>query len=178
MTLAGRVDIQLRDLDSSGWQSIPPQPYDALIQNSCPGFEHDYSRFTITGRHHRRFVDRETRGEVDTDIEVFETAAEAAGDFTATAQPGLLTCVRQYVSDPGVAINSAGLSRGASSHERTAQYRLGVQVSSSNGTLEVHVDFLLVQVGRDLAMVMVAGQSEGVLSKAEAGVMRKLRSGT
>src|SRR5438552_1184584 len=82
MTLARKATIKATDL-ASGWQRRTVGRDDG---SKCPGFDPDFSAFTITGKASSLYA-RLSVGAVLSTVEVYKTRAQAIGDFRTGAKP-------------------------------------------------------------------------------------------
>src|SRR5262245_6914599 len=93
MALAKRATVHRTDL-APGWRlvrSAPPVPSDLPCK-----FDPDLSAFVITGKHETSFA-HGTGAQLVSDVAVFRSVRDAAGDFTASAKPGFMRCLRRAV---------------------------------------------------------------------------------
>ena len=89
--LAREITVRRGDL-GTGWRSARTSPDDSGAPG-CQGFRPDFSAFTITGRANSAFTRRDGAS-IQSQVEVYKSRADAAGDFRAGAKPGLARCLR------------------------------------------------------------------------------------
>ena len=126
---------------------------------SCPGFDLDLSRYTITGRAVSAF---RTAGGITaaSGVEVYPSRAQAAGDFhTATTHPKLLACFRAAFEASLRKQRQQGLMMKLVSVSRTTFPRIGQQtyafrsvtrVGGSGVSVTVYLDCVTFQRGRTI----------------------------
>jgi hypothetical protein len=150
MALAKRTALRASDL-SRGWiRQTPDRPTDELP--TCPGVDMDFSRFTITGTARSKF---ELRGAtIDSQVEVFKSRSDAAGDFRKATSPPVLRCLGRWLRDeiakgaPGVRVlSSRPLSRPRLGRQAVV-YRIVMDFPSDAGRVRVFVDLVAFQRGR------------------------------
>jgi len=159
MTLARRTTLRAADL-ASGWKRMPVGSDD---DSKCPGFDPDFSAFTITGKASSLFA-RQGGGAVVSAVEVYKTRAQAIGDFRTGAKPALAKCLR-HVFELGLARGTGGTARTISSRmvpaprvgERSALYRLGGKLTIQGRTIRVYMDVLAFQRGRSITSLVSSG---------------------
>ena len=140
---------------------------------SCPGFDPDFSRFTITGKSRSAFSSTGGRSVVSL-VEVYASRAQAVGDFRLGAQPALARCLRTTLQDAVPAGTNLTL------RVRTSRMQPlgGVgENSSGNVSLPLYLDALVFQRGRTITALMFTSAMErvpGQLALARA-VARRMR---
>src|SRR5687768_4414784 len=78
VALAKRITLKQRDVGAS-WS--PTRIPDSGAQRlTCPGFNPDFSRFTISGKASSGFT-QPTGASIVSTVEVYESRADAIGDF-------------------------------------------------------------------------------------------------
>ena len=161
--LAKREVLRGSDL-GPGWQRLPVPFRDAP---SCPNFEPDFSAYTITGRAIAAYeLGRPAAAQVVSEVEVFETRAQAVGDFRLATAPQTASCLA-YLFEKGfrqtapdtvrLRMLSARTVAAPRLGERTAAYRLVARVSGEGGSVTITVDFLALQRGRSIAALGFTG---------------------
>src|SRR5437899_3434608 len=93
MALARRVLLRQDDVGPDWTRVAVPKTNSTL---DCPGFNPDFSRFTITGESKVLYTYR-SLDQILSTSEVYPSRAEAVGDFRLGAQPGLAGCLRHVL---------------------------------------------------------------------------------
>jgi hypothetical protein len=146
----------------AGW-TRGPVPSDSSSAERCPGYNPDFSAFTITGKAGSSFQNARAGAELTTQVQVFPTTAQARGDFIRGAQPGFLKCLArdlrrslraQGLSGAGVTMHP--LSRVPGVGERALRFRVSVRLPVAGRSLTFATDFVALQAGRGIAFVGVA----------------------
>jgi hypothetical protein len=130
---------------------------DALT--SCPGFDLDLSRYTITGRAASAF--RTTGGtSVASGVEVYPSRAQAAGDFrAATTHSKLLGCFRAAFEkslrkerQEGLTMELVSVARRSFPRigQQTFAFRTVTRVGASGVSVNVYLDLVTLQRGRTI----------------------------
>jgi hypothetical protein len=161
MALAKRVTLRASDL-SAGWRRRRPSPQPDELPR-CPGADLDFSRFTITGKAGSQF----TRGTsvVESFVEVFDSRADATGDYRKSTQPKLLACLgpelRRQARKTGVDIRleSARFAGRRPVGDRAFEYRVVTSVATAAGRMRIYVDLIGFQRGRTLVGTYFSGTS-------------------
>lgn len=161
MALARKATLKATDL-AAGWTRMPTSP-DEDDDSKCPGFDPDFSAFTITGKAESMFGRRGV-GVVLSAVEVYATRAQAIGDFRTGAKPGLAKCLR-HGFETAFARSAGGRARTISSRmvraprvgERSAFYRLVGTLTAQGRTIRVHMDVLAFQRGRSITVLFSTG---------------------
>lgn len=150
MALAKRTTLRASDLPPGWIRRRPAKPSNELP--TCPGVDMDFSRFTITGTARSSF---EQRGaSVDSQVEVFKSRSDAAGDFRKGTSVPALRCLGRWLRDdiaktqPGARVVSSRLLSRPRLGERAVLYRVVVDVPTNGGRVRVFLDFLGFQKGR------------------------------
>jgi hypothetical protein len=159
MKLARRTTLTSADL-ASGWKRMP---VGSEGDSKCPGFDPDFSAFTITGKASSLFA-RRGGGAVVSSVEVYVTRAQAIGDFRTGAKPALAKCLR-HVFEKGFARGTGGTAKTISSRmapaprvgERAALYRLVGRLRIQGRAIRVYMDVLAFQRGRSLTSLVSSG---------------------
>ena len=95
MALAKRTTLRASDLSPAWTRQQPTKPSNELP--TCPGVDMDFSAFTITGTARSSF---ELRGaSVDSQVEVFKSRSDAAGDFRKGTSAPALRCLGRWLRD-------------------------------------------------------------------------------
>jgi hypothetical protein len=159
MAHARRTTLKATDL-ASGWKRMPVGSDDD--DSKCPGFDPDFSAFTITGKAQSMFTSQ--GGVVLSAVEVYATRGQAIGDFRTGAKPALAKCIR-HAFETDFARGAGGTARTISSRmvtaprvgERSALYRLVGTLTVEGRTIRVYMDVLGVQRGRSITALFSTG---------------------
>ena len=180
MALASRVSVRASDL-ARGWTQTAVPPESGSM--SCPGFDPDFSRFTITGKSRTAFSSTGGRSVVSL-VEVYASRAQAVGDFRLGAQPALARCLRSSFQDAvpagtsvAVRVRSSRMQPLGGVGENGSAFRLVASVSSGNVSLPLYLDALVFQRGRTITALLFTSAMErvpGQLALARA-VARRMR---
>jgi hypothetical protein len=160
--LAKRTALRPNDV-GSGWRrtTIP----DSDEQLTCPGFNPNLSRFTITGKATSAFVGGAGASIVSA-IEVYESRADAAGDFRAAATPAVARCLRLALDREfsnnaiPVRVRSARVVPAPRVGERRIAYRVVAALEAGTAPLNVYFDVVVVQRGRTIAALFFTSAIE------------------
>jgi hypothetical protein len=167
MALAKRANLKAVDLDPA-WRPIAV-PDDDDESFTCPGFDPDFSAFTITGKARSAFV-RGTAGSILSAVEVYATERQAIGDFRTGTKPPLARCLR-YATEEGFKRGGAALSGRVISSKVVAAPRVGdrrfavrlvARVTVGGRSLPLVIDVVAFQRGRSVAALMFSGFAERV----------------
>ena len=178
--LAKRTTVRLSDL-ARGWRRVAT-PSDDDTPTSCPGFNPDFSRFTITGKAQSTF-EHPQGAQIASGIEVFATRAQAAGDFRLGARPALARCLRYLVNrqfaKTGVraTVRSSRMVAAPRVGTRAAAYRLLAEVQARTNVVRIHLDMLVLQRGRSIAVLVFTGVRAPIRGQAQLArvVARRMR---
>ena len=138
----------------------------------CRAFDPDVSAFTITGKAEAGFANE--RGEsVISVVEVFESRADAVGDFRAAARPAVVRCLREAIEDdarngsgPKVRVLSARMAGAPRVGERAAAWRLVARIDAEGVSARMYIDLLAFGRGRSLAALMFTGVQQPLAAQA------------
>jgi hypothetical protein len=154
VALAKRTTVRTSDL-AAGWMRRPTaeSPDETL---NCPGVEMDFSRFTITGSAKSKF--ERSGASVESYVEVYESRADAAGDFRKGSRPGVLACIAKLLDTE---VRQDGRSRLLVARslarprvgEEAMAYQVVLSVATDRGAVRVYVDFLGFRRGRTLVLL-------------------------
>jgi hypothetical protein len=173
--LARRIGLRRSDLSAS-WAAVTPLPYDD--SSMCPGFDPDFSRFTISGRLNTSF-NRTAAQRVDSSVQVFPSVAQARADFRlglrgaaafrrCLAQSLLRSLERGGVTVTGLKIGQSTV-RGLG--ERSVAFSISAKVHASGRTLPLYDDIVGFQRGRtqvSLVFTTLGSRLRGRLAVARA----------
>lgn len=173
--LARSVALGRRDL-GRGWTASAVPKDDGP---PCKSFSPDLSRFTITGKAHTMFADR-NGSSVQSAVEVYASKAQAEGDFRAGARPGQARCLREALAHaeseaPGgvsLRFRSARMLRAPKVGQRAAAYRLVGALEANGVSFALYMDLLVVQRGRTMVALFFTGLERPVGGQLE--LARKL----
>jgi hypothetical protein len=174
MALAKRVTLRAADVGRGWTQTTPQKPTSELP--SCPGVDMDFSRFTITGTARSAF--RLRGATVESQVEVFKSRADAAGDFRKGTSAPVLRCLGRWLRDeaekgvPGVRIASARLLSRPRLGDRGVRYRVVMDFPTQAGKVRLFVDLLGFRRGRT-AVTLSFGSAERPLG-GQLALARKL----
>jgi hypothetical protein len=170
MALARQVLLRQSDVGPD-WIRVAVPRNDSTLD--CPGFDPDFSRFTITGESQALYSFR-SLDQILSSSEVYRSRAEAIHDFQLGARPELAGCLRHTLvrtlraSAPGLTIAraSARAARAPKLGERAAAYHLAATVAANGVQLHVYMDLLVFQRGRTQAGLIFTGIGSPVPSQA------------
>jgi hypothetical protein len=157
--LAKRIALKAGEV-GAGWRSTSVPNSDQQLQ--CPGFNPNLSRFTITGKASTAFV-QSTGSSIASVVEVYESRADAAGDFRAAATPAVARCLRfalerEFSNGPvPVRVRSARVVAAPRVGERRIAYRVVASIDLGSAPLNVYFDVVVVQRGRSIAALFFTG---------------------
>ena len=182
VALAKRTNLTLSDL-APGWKRMRSSDSSSRSNSSCPGYNPDLSRFTITGEAESNF--QHPQGFfIAAMIQVFPSRGEAAVDFRTGAKPALARCL-EFAFETDFAKGAGGRAIAVSSRmvasprigERAAWYRLFGRLTIRGKVSPVHMDFLAVQQGRTQAMLMFFGLNGPIRDEVSLGrlLARRMR---
>jgi hypothetical protein len=161
MALA-RTELLARADLAPGWRRTPSSPDDDE-PTRCPGWNPDFSRFTITGKAKADFEHSQAGASILSTAEVYATRSQAVGDFRTGAKPGLARCLKALL-DKGfrqvradARIVSARMVFGPRIGERSATYRLVASVRASGSSAPAYFDVHFFQRGRSIGGLLFTG---------------------
>ena len=180
MALASRVSVHGSDL-APGWTRTAVPPESGSLR--CPGFNPDFSRFTITGKSRAAFSNSGGWSVLSV-VEVYATRAQAVGDFRLGAQPALARCLRSSFeaavpagTSVALRVRSSRMQPLGGVGENGAVFRLVASVSSGNASVPLYLDALVFQRGRTITALLFTSALDrvpGQLALARA-VARRMR---
>lgn len=159
MTLARRTAVQRSDL-SAAWRltrSGPPKDSDF----PC-AFDPDLSAFVLTGKHQTVFSHGTTGAQLVSGVGVFRNVRDASGDFSASAKPALLPCLKSAIlagirqAHLRARITTSRMSRTPRVGAQSVTYRV-VATTYPTKTLpsfKMYADFLAFRQGRSQATLL------------------------
>ena len=118
----------------------------------------------------------EFRGSViDSDVEVFKSRADSAGDFRKATTAPFLRCLGRWFREeaakeqPGVRVVTARLVSRPRLGEQAARFRIVMEVPTAAGRVRVYVDLLAFQRGRTGVTLSFTGVAAPVRGQLELG---------
>jgi hypothetical protein len=97
MALARGIVVQKAELSGPGWRVSRSKSSAtgaaAVGDSTCSSFQPAVSRFTVTGHAETSFLNSDG-STISSEVQVHPSAAQAVGDFRATAKPGIAACMR------------------------------------------------------------------------------------
>jgi hypothetical protein len=150
--LAKRIALTPRDV-GVGWRSTTVP--DSDDQLNCPGWSPNLSRFTITGKATRAYT-QPTGASIVSAVEVYESKADAAGDFKAAATPAVARCLKLALEREfgngavPVRVRSAKVVPAPRVGDRRIAYRVIASLNAGGTLLNVYFDVIVVQKGRSI----------------------------
>jgi hypothetical protein len=173
--LATHATLQAGDL-GPGWVHAPASTADDETMR-CPGWNPDFSAFTITGKAVKAFANP-GGASVVSGVEVYATRAQAAGDFRTGARPQLAACLRSSLQREfkrrslAAAVLSARMTAAPRVGQHSAAYRAVVSIRANGTTARVFMDFLVLHRGRTLASLLFSGAFKPV--PGQLGLARRV----
>jgi hypothetical protein len=171
MALAKRANLKAADLDPA-WRRIPvPESDDQSF--TCPGFDPDFSAFTITGKSESAF-DRGSGGSILSVVEVYATERQAIGDFSVGTRPAIAGCLK-HAAEQGFKAGGPGVTARVVSSKVVAAPRVGdrqfavrlvARVTAGGRSIPLVMDVVVLQRGRSIAALMFTGLAERVSGQA------------
>ena len=157
---AQRATLQAGDL-GPGWVRAPVSSEDDETMR-CPGWNPDFSSFTITGKAVSAFANA-GGASVVSGVEVYANRSHALGDFRTGARPQLAACLRSSLgqqfrrSGVDAKVLSSRVVAAPRVGEHSAAYRAVVRVRANGMAIRVTMDFLVLHRGRTLASLLFSG---------------------
>lgn len=161
MALA-RSELLVRSDLAPGWRRTPSSSDDDE-PTRCPGWNPDFSAFTITGKGKADFEHRQAGASILSTVEVYATRSQAVGDFHTGAKPGLVRCLRVLLDrgfrQGGVdaRVVSAGMAPGPRIGQRSATYRLVARIRAGGASAPAFFDVHFFQRGRSIGGLLFTG---------------------
>jgi hypothetical protein len=181
VALAKRITLKQSDVGAS-WRStrIPKSSGERLV---CPGFNPDFSRFTISGKATSGF----TRGDgasIMTSVEVYTSRTDAIGDFQTGAKPVVATCLKRSLEKElnasglvEATVPFAGVVAAPRVGDRRIAYRIVARVAAGSTQLDLYLDVVAVQRGRSIAAFFFTGPRQSLpgQSRIVSSVVARMR---
>jgi hypothetical protein len=156
VALAQRITLKQKDVGAS-WRPtrIPDSEGQRL---TCPGFNPDFSRFTISGKANSGFTQPTGASSIST-VEVYESRADAIGDFQTGAKPIVARCLKQSLERElkgtgGLVQATVPVARVVAAPrvgDRRIAYRIVARIEAENTRVDLYLDVVVVQRGRSIA---------------------------
>lgn len=143
-------------------------------QFACASFRPDFSSFTVTGQAWASYrVSSPPGAQIDSTVAVFQTKAQAAGDFRLGARAELADCFarelraafRRYPEGVEGRVLSSKMVTAPKLGERSAAYAITARLTGNGTSWAVFVDVVAVQRGRSLAALVFTGLGSRVPSQ-------------
>jgi hypothetical protein len=148
----------------------------------CRGYNPDFSRFTITGKAGSGFTHGPGTA-IASAVEVYRSAAQAAGDFAVGTQPAFLSCfsaklARQFAkSGVAVSVASQHASRSPRVGLRSMSWHIVFRLTVAGRTVPYYVDLVGFQVNRALGSVSFQSLGKPVPRQAALARLMATRLG-
>ncbi len=171
VALAKRSTLRQQDAGAS-WRPIriPTSSGERLV---CPGFNPDFSRFTISGKASSGFT-RTGGASILSSVEVYESRADAIGDFRVGAKPIVANCLkrsleRQLKSSAlvEVSVPFARVVAAPPVGDRRIASRIVARLEAASTQLDVYLDVIVVQRGRSIAALFFTGLKQSLPGQAQ-----------
>jgi hypothetical protein len=177
--LAKRIAVKQSDVGATWQKRTLPASQGQL---SCPGFNPDLSRFTITGRALTAFS-QATGASIASAVDVFKSRADAAGDFRAAATPTVARCLRLTIERQfgggavPLRVRSSRVVAAPRVGDRRIAYRVVAAVTTGAAALNVYLDVVVVQKGRSIAAIFFTAPLQPLPSRKRvaAAVASRMR---
>lgn len=150
--LAKRIALTPREVGAGFRSTNVPDSDDQL---NCPGWSPNLSRFTITGKATRAYS-QPTGASIVSAVEVYDSRADAVGDFKAAATPAVARCLklaleREFAGGSvPVRVRSAKVVPAPRVAERRIAYRVIASLDAGGALLNVYFDVIVLQKGRSI----------------------------
>ncbi len=170
VALAKKITLKQGDVGAS-WRPtrIPNSSGERLV---CPGFNPDLSRFTISGQASSGFT-RTNGASIISSVEVYESRADAIGDFQTGAKPIVANCLKRSLEKE---LNAGGLVEATIPFarvvaaprvgDRRIAYRIVARLAAANMQLDIYLDVVVVQRGRSIAAFFFTGPRQSLPGQA------------
>lgn len=175
--LAKQIALRASDL-GAGWKKTKPTPASDEPLN-CPGFKPDLSAFTITGEAQSEFA-RANGTAAMSAVEVYESRADAVGDFRAAATPAAAKCLRHGLEEAlrkerdsrvKLTVVSSKVAPAPAVGDRRIGYRLVMRAEYSGIPVPLYFDVTVVQRGRTIAALSFMGAFKPVAGRQRAATL-------
>jgi hypothetical protein len=171
VALAKRITLKQGDVGAS-WRPvrIPNSSGERLV---CPGFNPDFSRFTISGKASSGFT-RTDGASIASSVEVYESRADAIGDFQVGAKPIVASCLKRSLERElkvgalvEVSVPFARVVAAPRVGDRRIAYRIVARLEAASTQLDVYLDVVVVQRGRSIAAFFFTGPKQPLPGQAQ-----------
>jgi hypothetical protein len=165
--------VFVREWLPPGWTATKPTA-DSDVDYNCPGYNPDFSALTITGKAKSAFKHL-SGAEVESEVAVFKSRAQAVADFRLGMKPGLMRCVRSFLLRELAKSGNAGKLDLTVSARMTSPPRIGEQSggfrvvlsmkpanSPAATAVKFYMDVLVVQKGRSMAFAFFSSLAKPV----------------
>jgi hypothetical protein len=171
VALAKKITLKQGDVGAS-WRPtrIPNSSGERLV---CPGFNPDLSRFTISGQASSGFT-RANGASIISSVEVYESRADAIGDFQTGAKPIVANCLKRSLEKE---LNAGGLVEATIPFarvvaaprvgDRRIAYRIVARLAAASMQLDIYLDVVVVQRGRSIAAFFFTGPRQSLPGQAQ-----------
>ena len=181
VALAKRITLRQRDVGAS-WRPvrIPNGSGERLV---CTGFNPDFSRFTISGKASSGFT-RTGGASILSSVEVYESQADAIGDFRVGAKPIVANCLKRSLERElkagalvDVSVPFARVVAAPRVGDRRIAYRIVARLEAASTQLDVYLDVVVVQRGRSIAALFFTGPKQSLPAQAQivSSVVARMR---
>jgi hypothetical protein len=160
-TKAAATVLSKADL-GGGWAGGARKPI-SFKAPTCPAQRPNDGDLRLTGHAESVFSNGNGGLQIDSDIEVFPTVAQAKARFVRFMQPKLFTCLKYDLSK---SLGASGITLLKPTRlalpklaERFGAFRVPVAVKSGSGTVTVDADFIYLGVGRSQIYVNIIAPS-------------------
>src|SRR5438034_3962391 len=134
----------------AGWQSAEAPDWDEE-ETGERGCDPDLSRFTLVGRAHAGFG-RDPGAYLGVEMKVFESEADAQGDFRVRARIDAVACIKAAAGQAGptapTRLVSAKVLPAPRIGERAMHLEMKMSVAARGRRIPVYLDMLQFQKGR------------------------------
>ena len=166
--LATRAAVQPSDL-GAGWNRLRAAT-DNQQAPDCPGYRPDFSKFTITGQASSEFSSQDGGASIVSRAEVYATNADARGDFALATLPPVARCLgimfrreaAKDLSEFTLRVLSSRRVAAPRLGERSAAYRIVIELAKDGTRVKVYVDAVAVLQGRSIGGIFFTGGFEPV----------------
>lgn len=177
--LAKRIALTPREVGAGFRSTKLPDSDDQL---NCPGWSPNLSRFTITGKATRAYS-QPTGASIVSAVEVYESRADAAGDFKTAATPAVARCLklaleREFAgSAVPVRVRSAKVVPAPRVGDRRIAYRVIASLDAGGALLNVYFDVIVLQKGRSIVALFFTAPMKPLArqSRLAAAVASRMR---
>jgi hypothetical protein len=154
-TLASRVSLQASDL-ATGWKLASKSS--GHSDDTCPGYQPDFSSITITGHRERSFRIPAQPLFATSIVEVFATVAQTQKEWRLSTTRAAAKCFGSMLNetDGSTRLVSSRVLPGPRFGEASIKFAFVMSVKSPSGPVPVHIDLLAVRQDRAIIGLMTA----------------------